>query len=129
MTPAIIPCHGFSVIAKWQEQGRRLEKTAISPATGNQNYFKPKWRYLQLPKSGTAVDSVIGTAMKRRIHRHLKYLDQRPLKSPKILQTITFSSGVVDTTPPKHCSAVSTTPQIYISLVSLTPKIKQCCLH
>jgi hypothetical protein len=45
-----------------------------------------------------AVDSVIGTAIKTRIHRHLKHPDQRLLKSPKILQTITFSPGVVDTT-------------------------------
>jgi hypothetical protein len=34
---------------------------------------KTKWRYLRPPKSDTAANGVIGTAMKRRTHRHTSW--------------------------------------------------------
>ena len=37
-------------------------------------------RYLRPPKSATAADDVIGTAMKSCIHTHPTHLDQRPAK-------------------------------------------------
>jgi hypothetical protein len=40
-------------------------------------------RYLRPPKSATAADGVIGTAMKSCIQRHPTHLDQRPLRPPK----------------------------------------------
>jgi hypothetical protein len=41
-------------------------------------------RYLRPPKSTTAADGVIGTAMKSYIHKHPTHLDQRPLRPPKL---------------------------------------------
>ncbi len=41
-------------------------------------------RYLRPPKSATAADDVIGTAMKSCIHTHPTHLDQRPLRPPKL---------------------------------------------
>ena len=41
-----------------------------------QNYLRP-------PKSATAADGVIGTAMKSCIQKHPTHLDQRPLRPPK----------------------------------------------
>jgi hypothetical protein len=38
------------------------------------------WRYLRPPKSATATDGVIGTAMKSCIQKHPAHLDQRPLR-------------------------------------------------
>ena len=35
-------------------------------------------RYLRPPKSATAADGIIGTAMKSCIHKHPTHLDQRP---------------------------------------------------
>ncbi len=40
--------------------------------------------YLRPPKSATAADDVIGTAMKSCIHTHPTNLDQRPLRPPKL---------------------------------------------
>jgi hypothetical protein len=40
-------------------------------------------RYLRLPKSATAADGVIGTAMKSCIQKHPTHLDQRPMR-PKL---------------------------------------------
>ncbi len=42
------------------------------------------WRYLRLPKSATAADGVIGTAMKSCIQKHPTHFDQRPLRPPKL---------------------------------------------
>ncbi len=41
-------------------------------------------RYLRPPKSATAADDVIGTAMKSCIQKHPTHLDQRPLRPPKL---------------------------------------------
>jgi hypothetical protein len=41
-------------------------------------------RYLRPPKSATAADGVIGTAMKSCIQKHRTHLDQRPLRPPKL---------------------------------------------
>ncbi len=41
-------------------------------------------RYLRLPKSATAAEGVIGTAMKSCIHKHPSHLDQRPLRRLKL---------------------------------------------
>ncbi len=41
-------------------------------------------RYLRMPKSATAANGVIGTAMKSCIHKHPSPLDQRPLRRLKL---------------------------------------------
>jgi hypothetical protein len=41
-------------------------------------------RYLRPPKSATAADGVIGTAMKSCIHKHTTHLDQRLIRPPKL---------------------------------------------
>jgi hypothetical protein len=41
-------------------------------------------RYLRPPKSATAADGVIGTAMKSCIQKHPTHLDQWPLRPPKL---------------------------------------------
>jgi hypothetical protein len=46
-------------------------------------------RYLRPPKSATATDGVIGTAMKNCIYKHLTHLDQRPLRPPKLNNAVT----------------------------------------
>ncbi len=43
-----------------------------------------KRRYLRPPKSATAADGVIRTAMKSCIQNHQTHLDQRPLRPPKL---------------------------------------------
>ncbi len=55
---------------------------------------KNRW-YLRPPKSDTAPDGVIRTAMKSCIHRNPAPLDKRPLRPPKLFQTKTsiFSFG------------------------------------
>ncbi len=45
-------------------------------------------RYLRPPKSATAADGVIGTAMKSCIQKHPIHLDQRPLRPPKLNNAI-----------------------------------------
>ncbi len=45
-------------------------------------------RYLRLPKSTTAADGVIGTAMKSFIQKHPTNLDQRTLRPPKLNNAI-----------------------------------------
>jgi hypothetical protein len=45
-------------------------------------------RYLRPPKSATAADGVIGTAMKSCIQKHPTHLDQRPLRPPKLNNAI-----------------------------------------
>jgi hypothetical protein len=41
-------------------------------------------QYLRPPKSATAADDIIRTAMKSCIHTHPTHLDQRPLRPPKL---------------------------------------------
>ncbi len=50
-------------------------------------------RYLRQPKSTTAADDVIGTAMKSCIHTHPTHLDQRPLRPPKLNNVILVCSS------------------------------------
>jgi hypothetical protein len=38
-------------------------------------------------RADMAADGIIGTSLKRCIHRHLKLPDQRPLRQPKLLLT------------------------------------------
>ena len=45
-------------------------------------------RYLRPPKSATAADGVIGTAMKSCIQKHPTHLDQRPLRPPKLINAV-----------------------------------------
>ncbi len=45
-------------------------------------------RYLRSPKSATAADGVIGTAMKSCIQKHPTHLCQRPLRPPKLHNAI-----------------------------------------
>jgi hypothetical protein len=50
--------------------------------------LQTKWPYLQLPKSDTAVDGVIGTPMKRYIHRHPTHPDQWPSEAHDTILTL-----------------------------------------
>jgi hypothetical protein len=50
-------------------------------------------RYLRTPKSATAADDVIGTAMKSCFHTHPKHLDQRPLRPPKLNNAVFVCSS------------------------------------
>ncbi len=50
-------------------------------------------RYLRPPKSAMAADDVIGTAMKSCIHTHPTHLDQRPLRPPKLNNTVLVCSS------------------------------------
>ncbi len=80
-TPAINPCHGFSVIAGVVDTGNKF----ITGVRDTGLKFIPRKklkginrRYLRPPKSAMAADGVIGTAMKSCIHKHPTHLDQRP---------------------------------------------------
>jgi hypothetical protein len=50
---------------------------------GKEKVEGDKSGYLRPPKSATATDGVIGTAMKSCIQTHPTHLDQRPLRPPK----------------------------------------------
>ena len=50
-------------------------------------------RYLRPPKSATAADGVIGTAMKSCIQKHPTHLDQRPLRPPKLNNVVLVCSS------------------------------------
>jgi hypothetical protein len=117
-TPAISPCHGFSVIASVVNTGDKFivdtgdQLSAVttpainlSPVTRTRTPWK--WgaakdrrklkginqRYLRPLKSATAADDVIGTAMKSCIHTHPKHLDQRSLRPPKLNNAILVYSS------------------------------------
>ncbi len=112
LTPAISPCHGFSVIASVVDTGDKfivdtgdqLSKN-LSPVTRTRTPWR--WgaakdrrklkginrRYLRPPKSATAADDVIGTAMKSCIHTHPTHLDQRPLRPPKLNNAVLVCSS------------------------------------
>ncbi len=106
-TPAINPCHAFSVIAGVVVTGVKFiagdndtrEQFSLVTTTPEINLLpvtrtRTPWRwgaakdrtklkrinrrYLRLPKSATAAEGVIGTAMKICIHKHPTYLNQRP---------------------------------------------------
>jgi hypothetical protein len=112
-TPAINLCHGFSVIAGVVDTGEQFITSdndtcnnfvagdnytgeQLSPVTRTRTPWR--WgaakdrrklkginrRYLRLPKSATAADGVIGTAMKSCIQKTPTHLDQRPLRPPKL---------------------------------------------
>jgi hypothetical protein len=106
----ISPCHGFSVITGVVDTGDKFivdtgdqlsavtttPSINLSPVTRTRTPWR--WeaakdrrklkginqRYLWPPKSATAADDVIGTAMKSCIHTHPTHLDQRPLRLPKL---------------------------------------------
>jgi hypothetical protein len=118
-TPAISPCHGFSVIVGVIDTGDKFiidtgdqllavtmtPAINLSPVTRTRTPWR--WgaakdrrklkginrRYLQPPKSATAADDVIGTAMKSCIHTHPKHLDQRPLRPPKLSNAVLVCSS------------------------------------
>ncbi len=115
-TPVINLCHGFSVIAGVVDTGEQFiagdsdsgdKFIAGDNDTGEQltpvtttpviNLLPVKdrrklkginRRYLRPPKSATAADGVIGTAMKSCIQKHPTHLDQRPLRPPKLNNAI-----------------------------------------
>jgi hypothetical protein len=141
LSPVISPCHGFSVIAGvvdigdkfFVDTGDQLSAVTTTPAINLSPVTRTRtpWRwgaakdrrklkginrrYLRPPKSATAADDVIGTAMKSCIHTHTTHLDQRPLRPPKLnnavlvcssfgglrglraTPAITFFPGVIDT--------------------------------
>ncbi len=68
---------------RWQEQGRHGGGELPKLKGINRRYLRP-------PKSATAADGVIGTAIKSCIHKHPTHLDQRPLRLPKQNNAILF---------------------------------------
>ncbi len=108
MTPAISPCHGFSVIAGVVDTGDKyIDDTGDQLSAVTTTRTPWRWgaakdrkklkginlRYLRPPKSATAADDVIGTAMKSCIHTHPKHLDQRPLRPPKLNNAVLVCSS------------------------------------
>ncbi len=101
------PCHGFSVIAGVVDTrdkfivdtGDQLSAVATTPAINLSPVTRTRmpWRwgaskdrrkginrqYLRPPKSATATDDIIRTAMKSCIHTHPTHLDQRPPEAAK----------------------------------------------
>jgi hypothetical protein len=106
----ISPCHGFSVIAGVVDirdkfiidTGDQLSAVTATPPINllpvTRTRMPWRWgaakdrrkmkginrRYFRPPKSASAADYVIGTAMKSCIHTHPTHLDQRPLRPPKL---------------------------------------------
>ncbi len=66
--------HRREIYCRWQEQGRHGggELPRIGEVEEDKSAISP------------AADGVIGTAMKRCIHKHPTHLDQRPLRPPKL---------------------------------------------
>ncbi len=119
LTPAINLCHGFSVIAGVVDNGDKFiidtgdQLSAVtttlarnlSPVTRTRTPWRwgaakewrklkgINWRYLRPPKSATAANDVIGTAMKSCIHTHPTHLDQRPLSPPKLNNAVLVCSS------------------------------------
>ncbi len=111
LTPTISPCHRFSVIAGVVDTGDQWSVVTttlainLSPVTRTRRPWR--WgaandrrklkginrRYLRPPKSATAADDVIGTAMKSCIHTHTTHLDQRPLRPPKLNNAVLVCSS------------------------------------
>ncbi len=59
------------------------------PLGKNNDAAARRQQYLRPTGLDGAADDVIGTTMKRRIHRHPTQPDQRPLRPPRLLQTKT----------------------------------------
>ncbi len=119
LTPAISPCHWFSVIAGVVDTGDKfivdtgdqLSAVTTTPAINLSPVSRTRtpWRwgaakdrrklkginrgYLRPPKSATAADDVIGTAMKSCIHTYPTHLDQRPLRPPKLNKAVLVCSS------------------------------------
>jgi hypothetical protein len=108
LTPAISPCHGFSVIAGVVDTGEKFivdtgdQLSAVTrtrmpwrwgAAKDRRKLKGINWRYLRPPKSATAADDVIGTAIKSCIHTHPTHLDQRPLRLPKLNNAVFICSS------------------------------------
>ncbi len=122
-TPPISPWHGFLVIAAVAvvdtrdkfivDTGDQLSAVTTTPAINLSPVTRTRtpWRwgaakdrrnvkglnrrYLRPPKSATAADDVIGTAMKSCIHTHHTHthLDQRPLRPPKLNNDVLVCSS------------------------------------
>ncbi len=56
-------------------------------------------RYLRPPKSATAADGVVGTALKSCIQKHPTHLDQRPLRPPKLIMPFWFEVALAPPGP------------------------------
>jgi hypothetical protein len=115
------PCHGFSVIAGVVDTGDKfivdtgdqLSAVTTTPAINLSLVTRTRtpwrWRavkdrrklkginqrYLWPPKSATAADDVVGTAMKSCIHTHPTHLDQRPLRPQKLNNTVLWFAVVL----------------------------------
>jgi hypothetical protein len=115
----ISPCHGFSVIVGVVDTGDKfivdngdqLSAVTTTPAINLSPVTRTRkpWRwgaakdrrklkginqrYLRPPKSATAADDIIGTAMKSCIHTHPRHLDQRPLRPPKLNNAVLVCSS------------------------------------
>jgi hypothetical protein len=116
-TRAINPCHGFSVIAGVvdtgdkciagdNDTGEQLSRVTTKPAINllpvTRKRAPWRWgaakdrrklkgknrRYLRPSTLDTAIDGVIGTAKKSCIHKHSTHLDQRPLRPPKLNNSV-----------------------------------------
>ncbi len=62
----------------WKDASIDTANSLIRGPWGHQNYFWLNRLYLRPPKSDTAADGLIETAMTIRIHRDPIHLDQRP---------------------------------------------------
>ncbi len=119
LIPAISPSQGFSVIAGVVDTGDKfivdtgdqLSAVTTTPAINLSPVTRTRtpWRwgaaknrrklmgtnrrYLRPPKSATAADDVIGTAMKSCIQSHSTHLDQGPLRPPKLNNAVLVCSS------------------------------------
>jgi hypothetical protein len=89
---------GDKFITGDNDNGEQLSPVTTTPAINLLPVTRTRWgaakdrnrlkginrQYLRLPKSATAADGVIGTAMKSCIHKQSTRLDQRPLRLPKL---------------------------------------------
>jgi hypothetical protein len=110
-TPAISPCHGFSVIASVVVTGDKFivdtgdQLSAVTTTSAIRTPWRwgaakdrrklkgINWRYLRPPKSATTADDVIRTVMKSCIHTHPTHLDQRPLRPQKLNNVVLVCSS------------------------------------
>jgi hypothetical protein len=112
MTPAINPFQGFSVIAGVVDTGEKFiagdNDTSDNFIPGDnktgEQLTRTVWRWgaakdrrklkginrrnPRPPKSSTAANGIIGTAMKSCIHTHPTHLGQRPKRPPKLNNAI-----------------------------------------
>ncbi len=64
----------------WKDASIDTSNSLIRGLWGPQNYFWLNWRYIWPPKSDTAADGLIETAMTIRIFRDPIHLDRRTLR-------------------------------------------------